>query len=83
MERYEVRLRDRHQITLPDAIVTAAGIETGDKLVLERLDSEPPAFVLRPVLKSYAGLLRGVYGDSPDERRAYVQGEAASWDDPS
>jgi antitoxin ChpS len=74
----EVRLRAKNQITLPDAIVRRLGLEPGDRLVLEIDDEQPDRVELRPIRRSYAGILAGVFG-TDDEAVAYVRGERASW----
>jgi hypothetical protein len=71
----EARLRERNQLTIPEAIVAAAGLEPGVTLVVETRLDDPDTLVLRRVRRSYAGALRGVYGDAT----AYVEGERASW----
>ena len=71
----EARLRDRNQLTLPEAIVAAARLEPGAVLVVETRLDDPDTLVLRRVRRSYAGALRGVYGDAT----AYVEGERESW----
>jgi bifunctional DNA-binding transcriptional regulator/antitoxin component of YhaV-PrlF toxin-antitoxin module len=72
----EARLRERNQLTIPEAIVTAAGIETGEVFVVELSSTDPDALVLRRVRPSYAGALRGLYGDP----HAYLEGERGSWE---
>jgi hypothetical protein len=71
----EARLRERNQMTIPEAVVTAAGIGPGDKFVVELLSSDPDTLVLRRVRPSYAGALRGIYADPTD----YLERERSSW----
>ena len=60
----EARLRERNQLTLPDAVVQAAGIAAGERFVVE-LDPDDPATVrLHRTRGSYAGALREVLGDA-------------------
>lgn len=65
------RVRARNQMTIPDPIVDAAGITEGDTFVVELAD--PDTVLLHRVHVSYAGALRGVFGDTgrylEDERR--------------
>lgn len=65
------RVRARNQMTIPEPIVDAAGIEEGDTFVVELAD--PDTVLLRRVRVSYAGALRGIFGDTArylkDERR--------------
>ena len=69
------RMRARNQLTLPDPIVTAAGIQQGDAFVVEVDEHEPDVVRLRLVRPSYAGALRSLYGDT----REYLEQERRSW----
>ncbi len=71
----EARLRDRNQLTIPEAIVTATGLEPGVTFIVETRLDDSDTLVLRRVRRSYAGALRGVYGDAT----AYIEGERESW----
>jgi AbrB family looped-hinge helix DNA binding protein len=82
MEAVEVTVtvRRKNQITVPDALAGRLGLQPGDRLVL-RLEAGAdgePGFRARPLRRSYAGALRGVYG-SPHEATAYLAGERAAW----
>ena len=81
--QFEIRLRERNQITLPEAAVHSADLKPGDRLVMDVVSDDPAEFLIRPIRKSYAGSLRGVYGDSPDEIAAYLNEEKASWGEPT
>ena len=70
------RLRPRNQLTLPDAIVKAAGLEEGTTFIVELEPSEPDVVRLRRVRSSYAGALRGLYGPVDE----YLEGERAGWE---
>ena len=70
------RLRQRNQLTLPDAIVTAGNIEEGTTFIVELEPSEPDLVRLHRVRSSYAGALRGLYGPVDE----YVEGERAGWE---
>ncbi len=72
----EARLRDRNQITIPDAIVRAAGIEPGETFIVEFEPGEPDTVRLRRVRTSYAGALTGLYGDVA----TYLDDERGSWE---
>jgi antitoxin component of MazEF toxin-antitoxin module len=77
---FAVTLRRGNQMTLPPALVERLGLHAGDRLVL-RLEDGPagaPELRARPLRRSYAGALRGVYGTS-DEAAAYLEGERTSW----
>ena len=76
----EVCLRQKNQITLPEAVVRRLGLQTGDRLVIEVPESDPDRLEMRPIRRSYAGLLDGVYG-TDEEVLEYVRAERASWND--
>ena len=76
----EVCLRQKNQITLPEAVVRRLGLQTGDRLVIEVPESDPDRLEMRPIRRSYAGLLDGVYG-TDEEALEYVRAERASWND--
>jgi hypothetical protein len=70
------RLRSRNQLTLPDLIVQAAGLDEGATFVVELDPSEPDLVRLRRVRTSYAGALKGLY-EPTDE---YLEGERSGWE---
>lgn len=70
------RLRGRNQLTLPDAIVQAAGVEEGSTFLVELEPSDPDVVRLRRVRSSYAGALKGLYEPVAE----YVEGERSGWD---
>jgi hypothetical protein len=70
------RLRPRNQLTLPDPIVQAAGLEEGATFVVELEADDPDVVRLRRVRTSYAGALKGLYGPT----REYLEGERNGWD---
>jgi bifunctional DNA-binding transcriptional regulator/antitoxin component of YhaV-PrlF toxin-antitoxin module len=71
----EARLRERNQLTIPDANVREAGIEPGETFVVEV--AQPDTLLLRRVRKSYAGALRGLWGGDAD---AYLEAERNTWE---
>jgi bifunctional DNA-binding transcriptional regulator/antitoxin component of YhaV-PrlF toxin-antitoxin module len=71
----EVVVRDRNQLTLPSAIVDARKITRGMRFVVHIDDEHPDVIVLRTIPNTYAGKLKGVYGNSTDDELAYVRGE--------
>ena len=70
------RLRQRNQLTLPEAIVDAGNIEEGTTFIVEIEPSDPDLVLLRRVRSSYAGALRGLYGPVDE----YLEGERVGWD---
>jgi bifunctional DNA-binding transcriptional regulator/antitoxin component of YhaV-PrlF toxin-antitoxin module len=71
----EARLRGKSQLTIPEAIVDAAGVAEGDRFLVELAPDEPDTIRLHRIRPSYAGALREVYGDSAD----YLASERAGW----
>jgi bifunctional DNA-binding transcriptional regulator/antitoxin component of YhaV-PrlF toxin-antitoxin module len=69
----EAVLRKRNQLTLPSEAVDVLGLREGDVVIIE---VKHHAATLRPVRRSYAGALTGVYGDANE----YVERERASWE---
>ena len=72
------RLRARNQLTLPDPIVQAGGLEDGATFVVEIEPDDPDVVRLRRVRATYAGALKGLYEPSDE----YLVGERAGWDRP-
>jgi hypothetical protein len=70
------RLRGRNQLTLPDAIVQAAGGEEGATFVVEVDPSDPDVVRFRRIRPSYAGSLRGLYEPVAE----YLEGERTGWE---
>ena len=75
----EVGLRPKNQLTLPERIAERLGVRAGDRLLFELDDAEPDRLHVRPLRRSYAGALAGVYGTT-EEVAAYIHGERAAWD---
>lgn len=75
---YKAVLRNRNQLTIPADIVRRLGIQRGDRLILELGEDERSA-TIRPIQRSYAGMLRGLYGTS-EQVAAYIRGERKAWD---
>lgn len=74
----EVQLRRKNQLTLPEAIAERLHVRPGDRLIMEIDEKSPGELRVRPLLKSYAGILKGVYG-TPEEAAEYLRQERASW----
>ena len=72
----EARLRERNQVTIPDEIVREAGIKPGDRFLVELGDDDGETLVLRRVRASYAGALRGLWGEDSDR---YLEAERNDW----
>ena len=83
MPRARVRLK--HQITIPAAIAEAAQIKPDDMLEVRYANG---IVTLTPVtrktrqtsLMSYAGIARGLWGESPADVEANVKADRTSWE---
>ena len=71
----EARLRARNQLTLPDAVVHGGGIVEGDRFVVAFDPADPDTIRLHRVRASYAGSLKGAYGDP----QAYLDEVRDGW----
>jgi bifunctional DNA-binding transcriptional regulator/antitoxin component of YhaV-PrlF toxin-antitoxin module len=71
------QLRPKNQLTLPETVAAAAGVEPGDRFLVEFGRDDPDTIRLRRVRDSYAGAFKDLYGDAG----AYLEGERASWDE--
>jgi len=80
MVEVEVELRQRNQMTLPERIARTMGVRQGSRLLITYDDQTGEARI-RPLLETYAGVLRGVYGQTPDEVAAYLEEERRGWRD--
>lgn len=74
----EARLRQKNQLTVPDAIVRALNAAPDDTLVFETDPTQPGVAHVHLVPRAFAGSLTGVYGTSEDVL-AFVRGERAAW----
>jgi hypothetical protein len=70
------RLRGRNQITLPDPIVQAGGLEEGATFVVELDPGDPDVVRLRRVRATYAGALNGMFEPIAE----YLEGERSTWE---
>ena len=80
-----VRVREKHQVTLPMSIVRAANIHQQDMLEVSYRNgvitlTTPQATGKRRPMRDYVGALQGVYGSTADEVHAYLQNERDSWE---
>ncbi len=82
---HTVSLRDRRQITLPQEIVTAAGLETNDTLAISVVNG---VIQLVPVNKARAngktmarflGAAGALYGSTATEVDTYVREQRNNW----
>lgn len=79
----EATVGEGYQVTLPDGLVEHFHIGPGGPRSFDRLlftiDDQARTVSVRPLFRSYAGLFAGLYGETPEEIQAYIDGERASW----
>lgn len=83
----EIRMRPKHQVTLPASIVRQAAIQPDDRLAVEFING---AIIIIPVsttpatpsddVMSFAGIGRGVWGASTAEVEATVRNLRQEWE---
>ena len=81
----QVRVRPKHQITLPSRIVAAAHLKPDDVLEVSYANG---VVTLMPVNRkdrkvsamAYAGIARGIWGQSTDEIETGINSDRASWE---
>jgi bifunctional DNA-binding transcriptional regulator/antitoxin component of YhaV-PrlF toxin-antitoxin module len=75
----EIRMRKKHQVTLPASIVRLAGIEPDDMLTVTFTNG---AIVIKPKIDSvelqddvmaYAGIGQGLWGSTQEEVQASIR----------
>jgi bifunctional DNA-binding transcriptional regulator/antitoxin component of YhaV-PrlF toxin-antitoxin module len=71
----EARLRERNQLTLPDAVAKAAGIREGERFLVTFEPDRPDSVRLDRIRGSYAGSLPEAYGDP----EAYLREVREGW----
>jgi bifunctional DNA-binding transcriptional regulator/antitoxin component of YhaV-PrlF toxin-antitoxin module len=82
----QVRVKTKHQITLPAAIARVAGIGVNDILsvdyrdgVVSLITQNAPANKRRSLM-DLAGSTPGLYGNTAEEIQAYTANERKSWE---
>ena len=80
----EVRMRPKHQITLPARIVREAQLETDDKLTVTYING---SIVITPQQKSpqatdimaFAGIARGLWGNTEAQTDQMLKDMKTAW----
>jgi bifunctional DNA-binding transcriptional regulator/antitoxin component of YhaV-PrlF toxin-antitoxin module len=76
-----VTLRRKNQITFPDALAERLGVGAGDRLIFEPVEDAATGLAelrVRPILRSYAGIFKGLFKDEEDVAE-YLRKERESW----
>ena len=82
----QVRVRDKHQITLPATVARAANIAPNDVLDVSYKDgvitliTDRVMKAKKPSLMALAGSTKGLYGTTTAEREQYTTNERSSWE---
>ncbi len=71
----EARLRERNQLTLPDAVAKAAGITEGERFVVTFDPGHPDSVRLDRIRETYAGSMADAFGDP----EAYLREVREGW----
>ena len=80
-----VKIRPKGQITIPSEILQAWHIHSNDKINVNLVNG---VVMLTPVnrtenkksISSYAGIARGLWGDSAEEIDSFIRNERESWE---
>ena len=81
----EIRMRPRHQVTLPASIVRAANIQLDDKLEVSYINGNiiisPKKPNIQPVdVMAFAGIGHGLWGATPDAVESHVKKLRSDWE---
>ncbi len=73
-------VRNKNQVTVPHQIAKRMGLAPGTRLVFDLDPDDPDVVHVRRLRESYAGVARGVYGQTSDDIAEYIRTERESWD---
>jgi len=75
-----VRLGKKGQIVIPKVLRDEIGIGIGDLLLMTAEGDRISIMSPEKYAKMTRGLLKGVWGNTPDEVKAYIEKERESWE---
>ena len=75
-----VRLGKKGQIVIPKALREDLGVETGDLLLVTAEDDQISIIPAEKYARITRGLLKGLWGDTPDMVEKYLEQERRSWE---
>lgn len=80
----EIRLRPKHQLTLPASIVREAGLQANDRLAVSFSNGHiiitpKPSHDEKDDVLAYAGIFSGAWGDTPEETEATIHQLRSEW----
>ena len=81
----EIRMRPKHQVTLPASVVRQANIAVNDRLTVSYLNG---SIIITPRqarqdsedLMAFAGIGRGLWGDSAEAVDATLRNQRDEWE---
>ena len=81
----QVRVREKHQVTLPMAVVRSAGIRENDMLEVGFKNgiitlATKKAVVPKRSLMDFVGITKGLYGKDAKQVAQYLDAERDSWE---
>jgi antitoxin component of MazEF toxin-antitoxin module len=82
----EIRMRPKHQITLPASVVRAANLKAEDRLQVDYLNGaiiitpKKPAHQQTDDVMAYAGIGKGLWGESAEQIEANIAQLRDSWE---
>lgn len=81
----EIKMRPKHQITLPASVVRAASLETDDRMQVEYLNgviviTPRNANAVNVDALSFAGIGKGLWGDTPRALNDSIKSIKESWE---
>lgn len=75
-----VKLGKKGQIVIPKVLRDKIGIEVGDSLLITAEGNRISIILSEKYAKMTRGLLKGLWGNTPDEVEAYIEKERKSWE---
>lgn len=74
-----VKLGKKGQIVIPKALRERMGIKEGDLLLITAESDQISIICPEKYAKTTRGLLKGLWGDTPEKVRLYLEKERNSW----
>jgi bifunctional DNA-binding transcriptional regulator/antitoxin component of YhaV-PrlF toxin-antitoxin module len=81
----EIKMRPKHQITLPASVVRAANLETDDRMQVEYVNgviliTPRSEKTVKADAMSFAGIGKGLWGDTPKAVSEAIKKISNSWE---
>ena len=75
-----VRLGKKGQIVIPKVLRESLGVEIGDLLLMTAEENQLSIIPAEKYARTTRGLLKGLWGDTPDMVETYLEEERKSWE---